>query len=140
MLYYSSLLLSLIIIVAYRLHITYVHHLFLISLSTSLIHHSKYNEKYYGKRMIAYVDRTVGHITYIILMMVVLNMNQWNYFIRIYWSCAVLVIAIYYGYGTSRKDDLLSDKVHAIMHLLITIGTISMLYGVYGDNNLVPKY
>lgn len=131
MLYYSSLALILVVLVAYHLRVTWAHVAFLLVLSTSLIHHSKCADEFCGKTLIAYSDRIIGHVTFVVMMYIVLRNKRWNVFILMYWLCAVAVVAIYYGYGTSRKNTDEANAIHAIMHVLVVIGSVSMLCGTY---------
>lgn len=61
MLYYSSLLLNTVLIYSYLLRYNIIFFLTLNLLSTSLIFHSKYNDEYYGKELIEYLDKSYAN-------------------------------------------------------------------------------
>lgn len=99
-------------------------------LCTSIIHHSKYDEeKYPGKRLVGWLDRAMAHIVYIAMAYIVVSHGVWNVWISGYVLCALGVVGIYYLCGVCMRDDL--KYTHALMHVLVTIGTICFMYGVY---------
>lgn len=101
---------------------------FMILYGTSILHHAKFNEHFYGKRFIHLIDKVNGHFIFIVtLYMAITLQNPMLLPMFLYWSGVGYMIYVYY---IGKQSHLPGDEWipwHVSFHIVACLGTVCLL-------------
>lgn len=123
MLYYTPFMFLTTVFHAHVLNNTHIVVLFSCLTATSILHHGKKHDTYYGKSLVKLVDRSLAHITtcYILYDNYQQVFTIWSAFT---YASIVYIVFTYYIINFTRKNNFL----HASIHLVCVLGSNSYLY------------
>lgn len=123
MLYYSSFLFNTIIIHSYLKNEFYLFLLTLNLMGTSLIYHSKYDEKhYYGKHIVFVADKFLAHLTGFYIFANNLFYSSENFYNKLVYFNMLFILFMFYFVNNKKIK-----KLHLLIHISYIIGTHAFL-------------